>query len=634
MMLISEAVMIHQALIPAAGRGLRLDRPGTPKPLVDAGGQPMIVRLIGQLERAGIERVVIVVGFEADKVSRALTRHPSIDADVEVVGNMRWEEGLARSILAAQDLVREPFLLAMADHVFDDELVSTMAAVDPTGAAVTALVDPNLDRVFDLDSAVKVARQGSQITDIGFSIERFDAVDAGLFAANPRELFDALEKAAARDPSADLSDALRELCAADRVPAVEVPDGARWDDVDTPAALIRAEMRLRKQWRESKVSRPADAVEAVDAAEFSFVVGQPAPARIAVGRGFVADPSRLPLVPEEAASSPVFLFTDETVNRLYGAALAADLKGRGYDVQAVVLPDGEESKSLANYHYLVERVLSRGVDERSVFISLGGGVVCNVCGFVASTIYRGLDLVHLPTTVMAQCDAAISHKQAINGYHGKNMVGSYYVPRLVAVDVDTLATLPERLLRDGLAEVIKHAVGQDRAYVEMLLAHRGEVGDLDFLEQAVRRNVELKCELARTDPKEHREAMILQYGHTVGHAVEHLTGYKLYHGESVAIGMVVAARVSRLLGGCGDDLVELHEELCRHFGLPTLVPRGIPTEDVLESLRYNKKYLTEGTRMALLADVGRLWSVEDDYAIPVSDAVLAEAVELSKEGRV
>lgn len=624
--------MIGRAVIPAAGRGLRLDRPGTPKPLVDVGGQPMIVRLIDQLARFGIEQVVIVVGYEADKVSRALARHPAIDIEVEIVGNIRWEEGLACSILAARDLVQGPFLLAMADHVFDDALIDRMVAAERGPASVTALVDPNVDRVFDLDSAVKVRRRGSQVADIGFTLEKFDAVDAGLFSAGI-ELFDALEAACRRDPAADLSDGLRTLCTAGRVAAITVPWDGRWDDVDTPAALIRAEMRLRKQQREQKVSSPPAPGDRDELDEFRFVVPEPTPARIAVGRGFVKEPWRLPLIPEEAASSPVFVFTDETVARLYGDDFVTDLIRRGYDARAVVLPDGEESKSLANYHYLVERVLSRGVDERSVFISLGGGVVCNVCGFVASTIYRGLDLVHLPTTVMAQCDAAISHKQAINGYHGKNMVGSYYVPRLVAADVDVLATLPERLLRDGLAEVIKHAVGQDSQYVEMLLAHRGELGDPAFLERAVRRNVELKCALAESDPKEHREAMVLQYGHTVGHAVEHLTGYRLYHGESVAIGMVVAARVARILGACDDGLVELHVELCRHFGLPTEVPRNISTEDLLDSLRYNKKYLTEGTRMALLAEVGRLWNVEGDYAIPVSDHVLAEAIELSKEAR-
>jgi 3-dehydroquinate synthase len=623
--------MIRQALIPAAGRGLRLDRPGTPKPLVDMGGQPMIVRLVGQLERAGIERVVVVVGYEGDRVARAVTRHPGIEAEVVIARNERWEGGLARSLLAARELLSEPFLLAMADHVFDEELVRETAKTPPADCAVRALVDSNLDRVFDVDSAVKVQVDDSRVKRIGLDLDVFDAVDAGLFAATPA-LFDALEEAVGQDPGAELTDGLRLLAAQGQVEAISVAGEARWDDVDTPAALVRAEMRLRKQHRSRQVEEAVGSAVAPIGEELSFVVGQPAPARIVVGRGFVREPARLPLIPKTAASSPVFVFTDRTVNRLYGATFVADLEGRGYDVQGIVLEDGEESKSLTNYRRVVEQVLSRGVDERSVFISLGGGVVCNVCGFVASTIYRGLDLVHLPTTLMAQCDAAISHKQAINGYLGKNMVGSYYVPRLVAADVEVLTTLSERLQRDGMAEVIKHAIGQDPAYVEMLLAHRGGVGDLDFLESAVRRNVELKCELARSDPKELREAMILQYGHTVGHTVEHLSGYKLFHGEAVAIGMVVAARVARLLGACGDDLVELHVRLCRHFGLPVAIPRGISTAGVLESLRYNKKYLTEGTRMALLAGVGRLWSVEDDYAIPVSDSVLAEAVELSKEG--
>jgi 3-dehydroquinate synthase len=257
-------------------------------------------------------------------------------------------------------------------------------------------------------------------------------------------------------------------------------------------------------------------------------------------------------------------------------------------------------------------------------------VVCNVCGFVASTIYRGLELVHVPTTLMAQCDAAISHKQAINGHRGKNMVGSYFAPRLVAVDVEVLATLSTRLLRDGLAEAIKHALAQDPAYVEMLLSHAPDLDNLDFLEAVVRRNVELKCELVRSDGKELREGVVLQYGHTFGHPLEHLSGYRLLHGESVAIGMMIAARVARVLGACRDDLVELHERVIRHFGLPTEVPANIATSDVLRTLRYNKRYLTEGTRMALLTDVGKVWSVGGEYVIPVSERVLAEALDATR----
>jgi 3-dehydroquinate synthetase len=232
---------------------------------------------------------------------------------------------------------------------------------------------------------------------------------------------------------------------------------------------------------------------------------------------------------------------------------------------------------------------------------------------------------------MSQCDAAISHKQGINGHQGKNLVGTYYTPKLVAVDVETLATLPERLVSDGMAEVIKHAVGQDPGYVDFLLSNAWDVRDIDFIEQVVENNIRLKCDLVTTDPKELRDGMILQYGHTVGHAVEHLTGYKLYHGESVAVGMAVAAQVARIMGACNDALVSLHHTLLEKYKLPSRVPETIRISDVLDALRYSKKYLTEGTRMALLSDIGKLWSVDDDYAIPVSCGVLAEAIALTQE---
>ncbi|MCP4600040.1 MAG: iron-containing alcohol dehydrogenase [Proteobacteria bacterium] len=608
---------------------MRLDRPGTPKPLVDVGGQPIVVRLINQLEAEGIERVVVVVGYDGKKVRHALLGYPGLRVKLEIVWNPDWEKGLASSIQAASDLFCEPFLLAMADHVFDEELVRLMASEDPPVDGVSALVDPRLDRIFALDSAVKVKLDGSKVVDIGSDIKHYEAVDAGFFAATP-SLFSALESVAQEDFGSELSSGLSMLAKRGAVRAVYTQKGS-WDDVDTPADLIHVEMRLRRQMRRDKIQRFTSTETAHEGKEYSFVAGEPVTTRIIVGRGFVREPACLGLIPEKSASSPIFVFTDETVDRLYGKSFIEKLKDQGYDVHGIVLPEGEESKSLVNYIYLVERVLSRGVDEQSIFISLGGGVVCNVCGFVASTIYRGLGLVHLPTTLMAQCDAALSHKQAINSHRGKNMVGSYYGPMLVAADVEVLATVPRRLKGDGLAEVIKHAIGQDPSYVEMLLSYTGDIENIDFLEAVVQRNADLKCRLALSDPKELREGMILQYGHTVGHAVEHLSGYRLYHGESVAVGMMVAARVARLLGACGDDLVALHRKLCRRFNLPTTVPSSIRVEDILESLRYNKHYLTEGTRMALLTDVGHLWSVDGDYAIPVSDQVLAEAVKLNQE---
>lgn len=587
----------------------------------------MLVRLVRQLARAGIERVVVVVGYRGAQVARALRGRAGLGLEVEIVRNSRWKDGLARSLLAARSHVREPFVLAMADHVFDENLVRGMvrAGAPPLGARM--LVDARMAGEAE-DSAVTVRLDGDVVTDIGRDMKPYDAVDTGLFVATP-ELFRVLE-ASSNSGSAELSDALSALSRERRLLADRATEGS-WNDVDLPADVIRTEMRLRRDRRSAAVVRRSAAPSAKPG-DVDLVAPGLQTTRVALRRGLVASPELVELVPAESASSPIFVFTDQTVHRLHGEGFLAKLRDAGYDAHSIVLPDGEEAKTLSNYVCLVERVLSRGVDERSVFISLGGGVVCNVCGFVASTIHRGLDLVHVPTTVMSQCDAAVSHKHAINGHRGKNMVGSYYPPRLVAIDVDVLRTLPPRLVRDGLAEAIKHALAQDPSYVEMLLAHGGDPSDPEFLEEIVRRNVALKRDLLRVDPKEHREGVVLQYGHTFGHPLEHLSGYRLYHGESVAIGMVIAARVARLLGACGDDLVDLHERVIAHFDLPTRAPSSIATLDVLESLKFNKRHLHEGTRMALLTDVGKIWSVAGEHIVPVPDGVLADAFEAVRGG--
>jgi 3-dehydroquinate synthase len=622
--------MLTTALIPAAGRGLRLDRPRTPKPLVDVGGLPMLIRLIGQLERRGVERIVVITGYDGARVARAVAGHPWTAA-IRVVHNDGWERGQPVSVLAGRDEVDGPFLLAMADHVFDDAILDRAVRDAPPEDGVTAFVDPRTGDVFDLASAVKIRRRGDLVEEIGRDLERFDAVDMGLFAAGP-VLFEAIERELKAGPRDDLSLPLGRLARVGAVHAVEAQGGG-WDDVDTPAGLVHAEMRLRRERRAGRLKAPPGPIPSAAIREEHDFAPPPAVAtRIVIGRGLVGRAGVIPLLGEASASSPLFLFTDETVHGLYGRAFAEALRSSGRDTHEIVLPDGEESKSLASYCYLTERVLARGVDERSLFVSLGGGVVCNVCGFVASTIYRGMDLIHLPTTLMAQCDAAISHKQAINGRQGKNLVGSYYLPRLVAVDVEVLATLDDRLVRDGLAEAIKHALCQDRDYVALLLERAADPRDPDFLEEVVRRNVRLKCALAASDPREKREGLALQYGHAVGHAVEHLSHYELYHGESVAVGMMVTARVGRLLGACDDGLVALHRELLERYGLPTRIPEGIRTDDILTALQHDKSYLVEGPRMPILAAAGDPWTVGGDFAIPISDAVLTEAIDACRGG--
>lgn len=616
---------ITTVLIPAAGRGQRLDRIGSPKPLVALGGEPLLYRLLRQMGEKGLERAVVVVGHAAKRITAALDawRH-ELEITIDVVHAEHWSGGIGCSLLAARDAIgQENFLLAMADHLIDGSMIDALLSAPLPPRGVTMLAEHQPERVFELESAMKVRIENEHIVDIDRHLQPFHAIDAGLFACTP-VLFDALADCPPV-PELELSHGVALLAAAGCVRTLPVGD-ARWDDVDTPGALIHAEMRLRDEHRMGWLEKAPRAPRGARGQVHHFTTGAAKQTEVELRRGAVRQPELANLVPAQSASSPIFVFTDETVNSFYGEPFVTRLRDAGYDVRCIVMADGEVSKTLANYVHLVDRVLAEGIDERSVLISLGGGAVCNVCGFIASTLYRGIELVHVPTTLMAQCDAAISHKQGVNGAHGKNLVGSYYAPHRIVVDVEVLQTLNPRWLRDGMAEIIKHAVGQDATLISMLLEHEGPLLDLDFLESIIAHTISLKCTLMSHDPKEHREGMVLQYGHTVGHAVEYLSGYKLAHGESVAVGMMVAARVADRLGVAEPGVVELHKTLIERFDLPTEVPSDIPLQAVFDTMRYNKRYLVEGTRMALVSSPGDLVCVGGRFAIPVTDEILARAI--------
>ena len=622
---------MKKALILAAGRGCRLDRKSKPKPLVEVCNRPILMRLIDGLAAVGVEEFFIVVGHQKEAIVREVTARVAGALPVRFLENPDYDGGLARSILCVKDALDEPFILSMGDHLFDPPHLAKIAGVTPEPGGVSVLVHhaPPPEKACADD--VKVRGKDVRVVAIGTDLAEFGGTDMGLFAVDPAGLFPALAEAVAADRDAGLPDALQRLADRGKLACVKADD-AGWDDIDTPVDLIRAEMRVRDSLRAGVLRHTVLASTRAPDAVHDFVVGEPVTTKMVLLRGFFRNPEAFEFIPRESASSPIFVFSDETVTPLYAAPLHARMRAMGYNAHLITMPDGETSKSLASFTELTERVLRLGVDERSVFVSVGGGVVCNVCGFIASCIYRGLNLVHLPTSLMAQCDAAISHKQAINGAHGKNMVGSYYSPRMVLVDVDTLITLPERLIHDGLSEVLKHALCQEPEYVEYLMNYRGDfVRDLDFLEKVVSKNVRLKCELVHQDPKEHTVGMVMQYGHTLGHPVEHMSGYQLYHGESVAIGMIIAARVSRILNVCDDDLVKTHVDLCAKFGLPTKVPAGITVDGLMEALKYNKRYLTEGTQMSLLQAVGKPWAVNGRYVIPVTNGIIREAVEQTME---
>ncbi len=321
-----------------------------------------------------------------------------------------------------------------------------------------------------------------------------------------------------------------------------------------------------------------------------------------------------------------FLITDQTVGRLHACSLAKRLLACGSRLEYIEVPDGEATKSLAGYEALANEVLRRGPDEETTLIAMGGGMVCNLVGMLASTLFRGVRLVHIPTTLMAQCDAAISHKQAINTASGKNLIGSYYAPVRILVDPNVLSTLEPWQVRDGFAEVIKHALVQDADYLERINDSRASLEDVGFLAECVERNIRLKCALMRVDPEERNEGMVLQYGHTLGHAVEHASRFDLGHGESVAIGMMFAAHVAEAIGVASMEVLEEHSRVLRRHGLPTCIPARLSNDDLIARVRAGKRCVGHTAYMALASVPGALHRERTGCAVPVPLRLLKNAL--------
>ena len=245
------------------------------------------------------------------------------------------------------------------------------------------------------------------------------------------------------------------------------------------------------------------------------------------------------------------IVTNSTVGPLYAAPLAAALQTRYAQVHNVVLPDGEEHKTWQTLNLVFDALLGHGCDRKTVLFALGGGVVGDITGFAAACYMRGVPFVQIPTTLLAQVDSSVGGKTAVNHPLGKNMVGAFYQPRKVVCDLDTLATLPQRELSAGLAEVIKYGPIADMAFFAWIEEHLDALlaRDRAALTIAVRRSCEIKADVVNVDEREAGLREILNFGHTFGHAIEAGLGYgRWLHGEAVACGMVMAAQLSLRLG--------------------------------------------------------------------------------------
>ncbi len=318
------------------------------------------------------------------------------------------------------------------------------------------------------------------------------------------------------------------------------------------------------------------------------------------------------------------IFTDSTVGPLYAARVREALERGGWRVAGILeIPSGESSKSMEAYADAIGRLARLGLTRDGTLFALGGGVVGDLGGFVAGTYMRGVDLVMLPTSLLAMVDSAVGGKVGIDLPEGKNLVGAFVRPRLVAADLDWLGTLPDREVSNGLAETIKMGFLSGGDYFEDLdLIEAARDGDLDALQRLVLHSVRFKARIVAEDELEGGQRAILNYGHTIGHALEAAANYNLAHGTAVAAGMVAAASLSR--EHFGTDLTAVHRDLIEAAGLPPRVS-GVAPERALQAMgRDKKRSATDGAarhRFVLLRDVGD--PIRD---VPVSEEEARRAI--------
>ena len=332
---------------------------------------------------------------------------------------------------------------------------------------------------------------------------------------------------------------------------------------------------------------------------------------IHVGPGVLAHGGALlvPLLPQPR----VVVLTNPVVAALWLAPFRASLSAAGIASESIVVPDGETSKSWPTLQDVLTRLLEQKAERATTLVALGGGVVGDLAGFAAAIYQRGMPFVQVPTTLLAQVDSSVGGKTGINHPLGKNMIGAFHQPRAVLIDTDCLATLPDRELSAGLAEVIKTAAIRDRAFFEWLEANMARLvaRDPDALVHAVAQSCRIKAEVVAADEREAGERALLNLGHTFGHAIESGVGYgEWLHGEAVAAGMVLATRLSERLGYiAGGDVIRLRV-LLERARLPIDAPR-LGAERYLELMRHDKKVVTGRIRFVLLRGIGNAFVSSD-----------------------
>lgn len=363
-----------------------------------------------------------------------------------------------------------------------------------------------------------------------------------------------------------------------------------------------------------------------DAARITLSVQRP-PDRceIVLGRGVLG---ALPTwLAAQAPAARYVVVSDETVAGLHGRPAAERIEAAGHAVHLLTFPAGESHKTSGGWARLVEALGDLGLGRDGCVIGVGGGVTGDLAGFAAATFARGVALVQVPTSLLAMVDAAIGGKTGVDLSAGKNLAGAFHQPRLVLIDPDALATLPDRVLHDGLAEAVKHGLIADRAYVEWIGQHASALldGDPAALDRLVEGSVRIKAGVVSRDPLEAGERAILNFGHTIAHGIEHASQYTVSHGHAVAIGMVAEATLGEREGITRPGTATLVAATLSALRLPTTLPSSVDPDAVIAAARSDKKNRGGRGRYVLLREPGvpartpdGLWTHGIDDAVPAT----------------
>jgi 3-dehydroquinate synthase len=315
------------------------------------------------------------------------------------------------------------------------------------------------------------------------------------------------------------------------------------------------------------------------------------------------------------------IISDSNVARLFADRVKRSLTSSGFRTMLITIPAGEKSKTLEQAGAICDRMIAAGMDRQSFVVGLGGGMIGDISGFVAAIYHRGIPHVQIPTTLLAMVDSSIGGKTGVDTGNGKNLIGAFHHPSLVIDDLDVLKTLPRRQFNQGFAEIIKHAVITDAKMFGQL--QHWKAGEGPALQRLIKRNIRIKSQIVAKDERDRTgERALLNFGHTVGHAIERAGNYrKVLHGEAVSLGIVAACAISVRKAGLPADQRAAVVNLLERFGLPTRLPSKFPRSKILEAVKFDKKFERGRVHFVITPHIGTAYIANNATLHDIREAV-------------